>query len=64
MSKHVLHSELSAIIERDEERYVGYCPEMTGANGPGKNVGKWIYQRGGQSIVLDFANGFFQSWRR
>lgn len=38
MSKHVLHNEFTAIIERDEGWYLGYCPEITGANGQGKNV--------------------------
>jgi len=38
MSKHVLHNEFTAIIERDEEWYIGYCPEIPGANGQGKSV--------------------------
>ena len=31
-----MHNELTAIIERDEEWYVAYCPEIPGANGPGR----------------------------
>ena len=38
MPKHVLHNEFTAIIERDEEWYIGYCPEIPGANGQGKSV--------------------------
>jgi len=38
MSKHVLHNEFTAIIERDEGWYIGYCPEIPGANGQGKSV--------------------------
>jgi len=38
MSKHILHNEFTAIIERDEEWYIGYCPEIPGANGQGKSV--------------------------
>ena len=38
MPKHVLHNEFTAIIERDEEWYIGYCPEIPGANGQGKNA--------------------------
>ena len=38
MSKHVLHNEFTAIIEREEEWFLGYCPEIPGANGQGKNI--------------------------
>ncbi|MCH8107601.1 MAG: type II toxin-antitoxin system HicB family antitoxin [Chloroflexi bacterium] len=31
-----MHNEFTAIIERDEEWYVAYCPEIPGANGQGK----------------------------
>jgi predicted RNase H-like HicB family nuclease len=31
-----MHNEFTAVIERDGEWYVGYCPEMPGANGQGK----------------------------
>ena len=36
MPKHVLHNDFTAIIERDEEWYIGYCPEIPGANGQGR----------------------------
>jgi hypothetical protein len=32
MSKRTLHNEFTAIIERDGKWYVGYCPEIPGAN--------------------------------
>jgi predicted RNase H-like HicB family nuclease len=31
-----MHNEFTAIIERDEEWYIAYCPEIPGANGQGK----------------------------
>ncbi|MBI4603572.1 MAG: type II toxin-antitoxin system HicB family antitoxin [Planctomycetes bacterium] len=31
-----MHNEFTAIIERDGEWYVAYCPEIPGANGQGK----------------------------
>ena len=31
-----MHNEFTAIIERDEEWFVAYCPEVPGANGQGK----------------------------
>jgi hypothetical protein len=33
ISKHTLHNEFTAIIERDGKWYIGYCPELPGANG-------------------------------
>ena len=30
-----MHNEFTAIIERDEQWYVAYCPEIPGANGQG-----------------------------
>jgi predicted RNase H-like HicB family nuclease len=30
-----MHNEFTAIIERDEEWYIAYCPEIPGANGQG-----------------------------
>ena len=38
MSRHELHNEFTAIIERDEKWYIGYCPEIPGANGQGETV--------------------------
>ena len=31
-----LHNEFTAIIERDGEWFVAYCPEIPGANGQGR----------------------------
>ena len=31
-----MHNEFTAIIEKDEEWYIGYCLEIPGANGQGK----------------------------
>jgi predicted RNase H-like HicB family nuclease len=31
-----MHNEFTAIIERDGDWYIGYCPEIPGANGQGK----------------------------
>ncbi len=31
-----MHNELTAIIEKDGEWFVAYCPEIPGANGQGK----------------------------
>jgi predicted RNase H-like HicB family nuclease len=31
-----MHNEFTAVIERDGEWYVAYCPEVPGANGQGR----------------------------
>src|SRR4029450_429968 len=31
-----MHNEFTAIIERDDQWYIAYCPEIPGANGQGK----------------------------
>lgn len=33
-----MNSEFTAIIERDGEWYIGYCPEIPGANGQGNSI--------------------------
>ncbi len=33
-----MHNEFTAIIEKDEEWFIGYCPEIPGANGQGHTV--------------------------
>lgn len=33
-----MHNEFTAIIEQDEEWFIGYCPEIPGANGQGRTV--------------------------
>jgi len=31
-----MHNEFNAVIERDGDWYVAYCPEVPGANGQGR----------------------------
>ena len=31
-----MHNEFTAIVERDAEWFIAYCPEIPGANGQGK----------------------------
>ena len=31
-----MHNEFTAIIEKDKDWYIAYCPEIPGANGQGK----------------------------
>ena len=31
-----MHNEFTAIVERDEDWVIAYCPEIPGANGQGK----------------------------
>lgn len=33
-----MKNEFTAIIEHDENWFIGYCPEIPGANGQGKTV--------------------------
>ena len=33
-----MHNEFTAIIEQDEDWYIGYCPEIPGANGQGHTI--------------------------
>jgi predicted RNase H-like HicB family nuclease len=33
-----MHNEFTAIIERDGEWFIGYCPEIPGANGQGRTM--------------------------
>lgn len=33
-----MHNEFAAIIERDDAWYIGYCPEIPGANGQGHTL--------------------------
>jgi predicted RNase H-like HicB family nuclease len=32
-----MHNEFTAIVERDAEWFVAYCPEVPGANGQGRS---------------------------
>lgn len=31
-----MHNEFTAIVEKDGDWYISYCPEISGANGQGK----------------------------
>ena len=33
-----MHNEFTAIIEKDRDWYIAYCPEVRGANGQGKTI--------------------------
>ncbi len=33
-----MQNEFTAIIERDADWYIAYCPEITGANGQGRTI--------------------------
>ena len=33
-----MNNEFTAIIEQEEDWYIGYCPEIPGANGQGRTV--------------------------
>jgi predicted RNase H-like HicB family nuclease len=35
-----MHNEFTAIIERDEEWFIAYSPEIPGANGQGRTSGE------------------------
>ena len=34
----IMHNEFTAIIEKDGDWYIAYCPEVPGANGQGKTI--------------------------
>jgi predicted RNase H-like HicB family nuclease len=33
-----MHNEFTSVIEEDGDWFVGYCPEIPGANGQGRSV--------------------------
>ena len=33
-----MHNEFTAILERDDDWYISYCPEVPGANGQGRTI--------------------------
>lgn len=33
-----MHNEFTAIIEQDEDWFIGCCPEIPGANGQGRSL--------------------------
>src|SRR5258706_10947834 len=36
--RHVMHNEFTAIIEKDQEWFIAYCPEIPDANGQGRTT--------------------------
>jgi len=32
-----MHNEFTAVVEQDGDWFIGYCPEIPGANGQGKS---------------------------
>lgn len=36
----VMNAEFTAVVERDEDWFIAYCPEVPGANGQGKSKGE------------------------
>lgn len=37
-----MHNEFTAIVERDDDWFIAYCPEIPGANGQGKSKAEAI----------------------
>jgi predicted RNase H-like HicB family nuclease len=46
-----MKNEFTAIIEKDGDWYIAYCPEVPGANGQGKTIEK-CKQNLGEAISL------------
>ena len=44
-------NEFTAIIEKDDDWYIAYCPEIPGANGQGKSIEE-CKQNLGEAISL------------
>ena len=46
-----MRNEFTAIIERDGDWFIGYCPEIPGANGQGRTVDE-CRENLGEAIAL------------
>ena len=46
-----MQNEFTAIIERDGDWYIAYCPEVPGANGQGKTK-DWVRESLAEAIFL------------
>jgi predicted RNase H-like HicB family nuclease len=47
-------NEFTAVIERDEEWFIAFCPEVPGANGQGKNKEECLESlREAIALILD-----------
>ena len=58
-----MKNEFTSIIERDGDWYIGYCPEIPGANGQGKTAEECL-QNLAEAIALileDRRNDAFRS---
>ena len=49
-----MHNEFTAVVERDGEWFIAYCPEVPGANGQGALA---------KSAAKAFGKRFPLSWR-
>lgn len=38
-----MRNEFTAIIERDDDWYIAYCPEIPGANGQGRTIPETLH---------------------
>ena len=38
VAENVMANEFTTVIEKDGDWYIGYCPEIPGANGQGKTL--------------------------
>ena len=49
-----MHNEFTAIVERDDEWFIAYCPEIPGANGQGKTKAEAIKSLSGAiDLILE-----------
>lgn len=49
-----MRNEFTAVIEREGEWYVAYCPEIPGANGQGRTKGECLESlRDGITLILE-----------
>jgi len=38
-----MHNEFTSVVERDGDWFIGYCPEIPGANGQGKTKDECLH---------------------
>ncbi|MDP6629555.1 MAG: type II toxin-antitoxin system HicB family antitoxin [Kiritimatiellia bacterium] len=49
-----MHNEFTAIVERDDDWFIAYCPEIPGANGQGKSKAEAIKSLSGAiDLILE-----------
>ena len=46
-----MRNEFTAIIEKDDDWYIAYCPEIPGANGQGRTKGE-VLESLSETILL------------